>query len=73
MSVNEAAKRIGISSSKLYQLVAARQISHYRIGGKIVFSDEDVAAFLGRCHIGASAQVAAAPRQQVKLRHLSLK
>ena len=37
LNVGEAARRIGISPSKVYQLASARRISHYRIGGKIVF------------------------------------
>lgn len=69
MSATEAAKRIGISPSKLYQLAAARAISHYRIGGKIVFSDADVDAYLASCRVGAVAPVPAAPRVRVKLRH----
>jgi len=41
--VKAAARQLGISVSKLYQLVASRQISHYRIGGKILFSQQDIA------------------------------
>ena len=70
MSVTDAAKRIGISPSKLYQLAAARVISHYRIGGKIVFSDADVDAYLASCRVGAVAPVPATPLARVKLRHL---
>lgn len=72
MTVSEAAKKIGISESKLYQLVSARRISHYRVGGKILFSEDDVSVFLQSCHIGAAAPVAAAPRVPLKLKHLSL-
>ena len=49
MSVAEAAKKIGISASKLYQLVTARRICHYKIDGKILFSDDDIAAFMQSC------------------------
>lgn len=72
MTIAEASIKIGISSSKLYQLVAARQIAHYRIGGKIVFSEQDVVAYLQSCRVGAVAPVAAAPHMRVKLKHLSL-
>lgn len=72
MTVSEAAKRIGISASKLYQLVAARAICHYRIGGKILFSDADIDAFLASCRVGAAAPLATAPRGQIKLKHLKL-
>jgi excisionase family DNA binding protein len=73
MTVSEAAKRIGISVSKLYQLAASRAISHYRIGGKIVFSDNDIDAYLASCRVGAVAPSAPAPRVHLKLRHLTLR
>ena len=50
-SVKEAAKRLGISQSKLYQLVSLRQIAHYRVGGKIVFADADLVAYLDSCRV----------------------
>ena len=73
MTVKETAKRIGISASKVYQLVAARAIAHYRIDGKLVFSDADVDAYLASCRVGAVATVTAAPRAQIKLKHLNLR
>lgn len=72
MTVKEAAKRIGISASKLYQLVGARVISHYRVGGKIVFAEADIDAYLATCRVGAVTPTVAAPRMPVKLKHLSL-
>jgi len=50
-SVKEAAKRLGISQSKLYQLVSLRQIAHYRVGGKIVFGEADLVAYLDSCRV----------------------
>ncbi len=73
MTIMEAAKKIGISSSKLYQLVSARAISHYRIGGKIVFSDLDVDAYLASCRVGAITPSVTAPRTHLKLKHVSLR
>lgn len=72
MTVAQAAKRIGISASKTYQLIAARAISYYRIGGKIVLSEADIDAFLATCRVGAVTPKVAAPRVQVKLKHLRL-
>ena len=72
MTVSEASKRIGISGSKLYQLVAARRIAHYRVGGKILFMEEDVVAYLASCRVGAVAPMAAAPRLRINLKHLRL-
>ena len=73
MTVAQAAKQIGISESKLYQLVAARAIAHFRVGGKILFSDADVEAYLESCHVGAVTSTVTAPRVQLKLKHLSLR
>jgi len=73
MTVAEAAKKIGVSCSKLYQLVAARAVAHYRIGGKIVFSDQDIDAYLASCRVGAVTAAVTAPRMRPKLKHVSLR
>jgi excisionase family DNA binding protein len=73
MTVTQAAEKIGISPSKLYQLAGNRQIAHYRIGGKIIFSEQDVAAFLEACRVGTAAPVMRkAPPVRPVLRHLSV-
>lgn len=72
MTVKEAAKRIGISASKLYQLAAAGRIGHYRVGGKIIFSDADVDAFLASCRVGVATHPVATPRTRPRLKHLNL-
>ena len=74
MTVQQAAGRIGISASKLYQLVAGRQIGHYRVGGRILFSDEDVASFIARCRVGVIAGAPPAPDRSLlpRLKHLRI-
>ena len=72
MTIIEASKRIGISPSKLYQLVAARQIAHYRVGGKIIFHDDDIAAFMAGCRIAAAPTESLPPMPRLKLKHISL-
>lgn len=73
MNVREAANRIGISASKLYQLVTRRAVAHYRIGGRIVFRDADIDAYLASCRVGAVAPAATtAPTVPPRLKHLSL-
>jgi excisionase family DNA binding protein len=62
LTVKEAAKRLGISQSKLYQLVSERKIAHYRVGGKIVFAEADLDAYLESCRVEAGG-VARAPRR----------
>jgi excisionase family DNA binding protein len=72
MTVAEASKKIGVSASKLYQLVAARRIAYYRIGGKIVFAETDVDTFLASCRVGAFAAMLPCPRAPLKLKHVRL-
>lgn len=40
MTVKEAAKFLGISEFKLYDMVRLKQIPHFRIGAKIIFRTE---------------------------------
>jgi excisionase family DNA binding protein len=72
MDVREAAKKIGLSPSKLYQLLAARQIAHYRVGGKIILTDADIAAFLTGCHVSATPADHIPQPPRLKLKHISL-
>jgi len=72
MTVTEAARKIGISTSKLYQLVAARRIAHYRVGGKIVFSEDDITSFLASCRVPKVTTSVASPSPKLRLKHLSL-
>jgi excisionase family DNA binding protein len=71
LPVKAVARRLGISVSKLYQLAASRKISHYRIGGKLLFSQEDISAFLSGCRVGVAA-AAATPQSRPPLKHLDL-
>jgi excisionase family DNA binding protein len=70
MTVAETARKIGISPSKLYQLVGARRIPHHRIDGKILFTDADVETFLAGCRVEAVAPVP--PQRRLHLKHLNL-
>jgi excisionase family DNA binding protein len=74
-SVKQAAERLGVSANKIYQLVSAREISFYRVGGKILFSDEDIAAYLASCHfeISSHAAITPIPRTRLRLKHLKLR
>lgn len=69
-----AAAQLGISRAKLYELVERKAISHHRIDGKILFSDEDLQAFLNSCRVAAEPkQSAKTPQARAqKLRHLTL-
>ena len=61
LPVKEAAKRLGISQSKLYQLASLRKIAHYRVGGKIVFAEADLTAYLDSCRVEAGEIAARRP------------
>jgi hypothetical protein len=70
MTVVEAFKKMGISTSKLYQLVAARATSHYRIDSKIVLSEDDIAAFLSSCRVGTTKAYNKTALLKPRLKHL---
>ena len=53
LTVKEAAQRLGISRSKLYTMAASREIAHYKIGGKILFGEEQLQEFLAGCRVEA--------------------
>jgi excisionase family DNA binding protein len=72
VDVTQAAKLIGISPSKLYQLVASHQIAHYRIGGKIVFDESDLAAFRSSCRVPAIQRSSPPIPPLPRLKHLRL-
>ena len=72
MKITEAAKKIGVSASKLYQLVAARQITHYRVGGTIIFSEADIASFLDGCRVPATPAANIPQPPRLKLKHIRL-
>ena len=46
LKVGEVAKRLGLSISKVYQLVDRREIGHHRMDGAIRISEEQVAEYL---------------------------
>ena len=74
MTVSEASRKIGVSISKMYQLVSGRKISHYRVGGQILLDEGDIATFLASCRVPRSERFTAQPRiSQPKLKHLSLR
>ena len=72
MTVTDASKRIGISRSKLYQLATDRKIAHYRVGGKLIFNEDDIVAFLAGCRIPTSPTEMAPQLPRLKLKHINL-
>ena len=72
LSVKETASKLGISASKVYSLVASREIVFYRIGGKILFSPEDVDTYLAGCRVGVQQNAPTLAPVRLKLKHVSL-
>lgn len=68
LTVKEAAHRLGVSLSKMYELKA--DVGFYRIGGSIRFEPEDVDAFKQRCKVTAPQTVNLLPP---RLKHLVVK
>lgn len=77
MSVEDVARRLNVSDSFVYSLVANGRLKHYRLGkgqGGIRVSEAQLAAFLADTERGGQPTEApkpVAPRRQ-SLRHLPL-
>jgi excisionase family DNA binding protein len=78
LKVTQAAVRLGVSVSTLYQLAAARKIPHFRVGtgrGGIRFSEEQITCYLNRCRVDIAPAINSQPTirpRQLKLKHVSL-
>jgi len=72
MTVKEAARRLGLSPSLIYQLCNERLLPHYRLGGKgkrgrIMIEESDLSAFLANCRQEAKPEVP--PLRHIHLNH----
>jgi excisionase family DNA binding protein len=66
LDVKQAAERLGLSRSIVYQLAASGKLAHYKIGpngGRIRFRPEDIAAYLEGCRVGGPAPPAPTPKR----------
>jgi excisionase family DNA binding protein len=62
LTVAEAAGRIGVSESLVYQWINERLLPHYRFGGKgkrgkVMIEEADLSAFLANCRQDAKPEV----------------
>jgi len=71
LTVKQSASLLSISASKVYELVAARRISHFKIDGKILFEEADLTAFKESCRVGV-AEHTPPPIPRLTLKHVSL-
>ena len=51
LNVKDSATKVGISQSKMYELIAKHRVPHYRIEGKILLDEADLDAFLKSCRV----------------------
>lgn len=51
LSVRETSKALGISTSKVYELIASRQLAAYRPGGRIKVPVQAIRAYLNETQI----------------------
>ena len=76
--VPEVAARLSCSASFIYEVIATKELSHYRLGkgqGGIRVSEKQLQEFLARRERSdqlASAIPAATSRRKVKLKHLDV-
>ena len=61
LTVKQAAIRLGVSASRTYELVERREIAHYRVGTKILLSEDDVAAYLESCRVEPERKAPGSP------------
>lgn len=67
----EAAERVGISLSLIYQLCAEKRLPHYRIGGdgrrgKVLIDEADLDAFLISCRVDADGLDESEPLKHIR-------
>jgi excisionase family DNA binding protein len=73
LPLKDAARRLGISRSKLYEKVSRREIVHYRIDSKILFAEADIEMFLAECRVEKSEGSTRPPATRSRrLKNLSL-
>jgi len=72
MTVGELAGRLAVSRSKVYALIEAGTIGHYRIGGSIRVSEEQLTAYLESCKVVTAEQASGSPPAVVTLKNISL-
>ena len=54
LRISEAAELLRLSKSKVYQLVENQKIPHYRLDGRIVFSEEQIEKYLAQHTVEAA-------------------
>jgi len=71
LTVKQLAHRLGLSTSKCYELIARGEIVHYRMGGSIRVSEDQLKAYLERTERGGEPP-RKTPIPRARLKHISL-
>ena len=69
MSIRELSEQTGVSRSKLYELVERGDLPHFRIGGAIKISDQQIEEYLESCRRGRRPREWAEKTNPIKLKH----
>ncbi len=76
LTVTEAAERLRVSRSRVYELVEDRQLAHHRIGGArgaIRISETDLLSFLADSRVEPTAdEPTPLPLRRSALKHIKL-
>lgn len=46
LTVSDLSERLNISKATVYKLTSAKQIDHYKLGGRVLFGEKHVEAYL---------------------------
>ncbi len=69
LTVKQSAQKLGVSLSKMYNIIDTQRIAYYRIGGKIMLLEEDLDAYLKSCRVEAGGK--APTRTPAVYKHLN--
>lgn len=72
MDVIEVAEILGLSRSKVYDLLSRNELPHYRIGGTYRVSMEQLQRYLQSRERGGQPEQPAPKSEPPKLKHLSI-
>ena len=75
LRVRDIAKRLALSESKVYQLIRSGELPHYKLGGALRVSEEQLMDYLVASQKGrveAPEVPPPAPTTRPKLRHIKL-
>ena len=72
MSVKQAAERIGVSDSLVYEWCSAGRLVHFRLGrkgkrGKVLIDEKDLEAFLAACRQESRPQISIPPLEHIRM------